>query len=144
MAEKTDVQTFRASFAPRTLSAHCGQGKDLQMKTNIAILFLVTSVISLMVPIFAGFFAVKDEVNLPSVSVFLLTFVYVTGMYAVAGGFESSQRPLPKWRFTLFVFLGGLGLSIILGLFWFGIRILLGKVFRVQELENFRLLNSGR
>jgi hypothetical protein len=25
IAEETDVQTLQASFAPRTLSAHCGQ-----------------------------------------------------------------------------------------------------------------------
>lgn len=123
-----------------TLSAKHWHGKEIQMNKGRAVPFLVSSVLSLMVPVVALFFAVKGEVDLPPVSVLLLTFMYVTVMYAVAGGFSWSQGPLPKWRFTLFVFLGGLGLSIVLGLVWFGIRILLGKVFRLPELENFRLL----
>lgn len=108
-----------------------------------SVLFLASSVLSLMIPTVIGFYAGKDEVNLPSLSIFLIAFVYVTAMYAVAGGFEwSAEAALPKWRFTLFVFLGGLGLSIWLGLIWFGIRILFAKVFNVPELANFRLLST--
>ena len=110
------------------------------MTKNKAVPFLVLSALSLMVPTFGLFFGVKNQVDMPPNSVFLLSLVYVTVMYAVAGGFERSQSSLPKWRFTLFVVLGGLGLSIILGLVWFGIRILFGKMFKVPELENFRLL----
>jgi len=105
-------------------------------------LLLLTSVISIISPALALSFALRGDPNVPSLSVLLpVSVAYVTVLYALVGGFEWSQEPLPNWRSLLFLFLGGLGLALLLGIGWLCVRFLLARVFRVQKLKtHFRPL----
>jgi uncharacterized membrane protein len=99
----------------------------------------IRSLPSLAIPIAACFALVlpevKGKVDLSPGVVLLLTLAYITVLYAVAGGFEASQDiwDMPQWRSFLFLALGGLGLSILLGIYWILVSSGLKKLFKFHD-----------